>query len=431
MSIKTYVLENRKTIFTQIGITVLIFIILALAGFVYVQRNLDRILGYAVNKYVEKQYNTGSQDEDIETESDVVEVKPEAVQNIFSEESRIVDLIEKANPAVVSIVVSKNVPIIEKYNTNPFGDLWGNDFFSIPQYRQNGTELKEIGAGSGFIVSKEGLVVTNRHVVDDVNASYTLYTNDGKSYDVDVVARDTYLDLAVLKIKGEKTFPFLTFADSDSLKLGQNVVAIGNALGEFRNSVSVGVVSGLSRSITAGDGKGNSEVLEMVIQTDAAINHGNSGGPLLDINGKVIGVNVAVAEGSENIGFALPGNAIKSAVESVKLTGEIARPYLGVRFLPIDKEMQEKNNIPVDYGVIVTKGKTATELAVIPGSPADKAGIVENDIIIEIDGVRIDENKSLTSVIQTKKVGQKVSIKIMRKGSYMTLNAVLEKSEKN
>jgi len=431
MSIKTYILENRKTIFTQIGITILIFIILTLACFVYAQRNLDRILGYAVNKYVEKQYNTESQDEDVETESDVVEVKPQAVQNIFSQESRIVDLIEKANPAVVSIVVSKNVPIIEKYNTNPFGDLWGNDFFSIPQYRQNGTELKEIGAGSGFIVSKEGLVVTNRHVVDDVGASYTLYTNDGKSYDVDVVARDTYLDLAVLKIKGGKTFPFLTFADSDSLKLGQNVVAIGNALGEFRNSVSVGVVSGLSRSITAGDGKGNSEVLEMVIQTDAAINHGNSGGPLLDINGRVIGVNVAVAEGSENIGFALPGNAIKSAVESVKLTGEITRPYLGVRFLPIDKEMQEKNNIPVDYGVIVTKGKTATELAVIPGSPADKAGIIENDIIIEIDGVRIDENKSLTSVIQTKKVGQKVSIKIMRKGSYMTLNAVLEKSEKN
>ncbi len=426
MSIKNFIIQNKKTIITQVVITFVVVALCFLAIFAFLQNNMDKVISFVAQNYEE---NIKEDESENIQETSIKTDEPISSSPVFmSEESKVVNLVKKADPAVVSIVVSKDVPILEKYYSNPFGDLWGDNFFSIPQYRQNGTEKKQVGAGSGFIVSADGLVVTNRHVVSDESASYTLYTNEGKSYDVEVVARDTYLDLAILRIKGGKDFPYLSFADSDKILLGQTVVAIGNALGEFRNSVSVGVVSGLSRSITAGDGQGNSEVLERVIQTDAAINHGNSGGPLLDINGKVIGVNVAVAEGSENIGFALPGNAIKNALESVKKTGQIVRPYLGVRYLQITDELKEKNNIPVDYGVIVTKGKTDSELAVIPGSPADKAGVLENDIILTIDGQKIDQDRSLTSIIQSKKVGDRVELRIMRKGSAISLYAVLEKS---
>ena len=407
-------------------VTAATFFVLLMVTLAVIYIKADDISTFVINKYITSQHNERVS----QTEDDTSEVGvdlPQVIQNVFTQESHVVNLVEKTNPAVVSVVVSKNVPVVEQYYSNPFGDLWGNGF-SIPQYRQNGTEEKEVGAGSGFIVSSDGLVVTNRHVVSDTDASYTLYANDGKKYDVEVVARDSYLDIAILKIKGGGTFPYLEFGNSNTLKLGQSVVAIGNALGQFRNSVSLGVVSGLSRSVVAGDGQGNSETLEKVIQTDAAINPGNSGGPLLDIDGKVIGVNVAVASGSENIGFALPGNAVKSAVDSVKNTGKITRPYLGVRYLDIDKDFQNKNNIPVDYGVIVVRGQTPSDLAVLPGSPADKAGIKENDIILEIDGVKIEGSQSLISIIQEKEVGQIISMQVMRAGSIITVKATLQES---
>jgi len=429
MNIKTFLIQNKKIILIQVFTAIFVVALSFLAMFSYLQNNAQKVLSFIAKNYENKIQDEQNRDISTEIKESATGDLPNVLNSFVTDESRMINLVKKADPAVVSIVVSKDVPIIEKYYTNPFGDLWGDNLFSLPQYRQNGTERKQVGAGSGFIVSKDGLVVTNRHVVSDESASYTLYTNEGKTYDVTVVARDSYLDLAILKIKdGSGDFPYLSFADSDALQLGQTVVAIGNALGEFRNSVSVGVVSGLSRSITAGDGQGNSEVLEMVIQTDAAINHGNSGGPLLDSRGLVIGVNVAVAEGSENIGFALPGNAIKSALESVKKTGQIIRPYLGVRYMQITKELKEKNNMPVDYGVIVSKGKTDSEPAIITGSPAEKAGIKENDIILTIDGERIDEKRSLSSIIQSKKVGDKIELKIMRKGSFITVYATLEKS---
>ena len=356
---------------------------------------------------------------------------------VFSEEATVVNIIEKANPAVVSIVISKDVPVIERYyeNFNPFG---GNDFFNdffgngsfgfrIPQYREKGTEKREVGGGSGFFVSSDGLLITNRHVVDDEDAEYTVLTNDGEKYDAKVLARDSMLDVAVLKVNG-KNFPFLEFGNSDILKQGQKVIAIGNALAEFRNSVSVGVVSGLSRSILAGDLSGKSEFLEGVIQTDAAINPGNSGGPLLNLSGKVIGVNVAVQKGAENIGFALPSNTVKSIAESVKKYGEIIRPYLGVRYIQITKKLKEKNNLPVDYGVLVVRGDKQEELAVIPGSPADIAGIVENDIILSVDGVKLKEGKSLAYLIRQKNVGDTIELKILSKGKEKTLTATLKKA---
>ena len=357
---------------------------------------------------------------------------PSSAAFLYPIESLVVNTVKKANPAVVAITVSKNVPVYERYLErvpSPFGDFFGNDFFggfNVPQLRQNGTELREVGGGSGFLVSADGYIVTNRHVVADENAEYTVFTNDGKKYDANVVARDPALDLAIIKIGGSG-FPHLTFADSDKLEVGQSVIAIGNALAEFRNTVSVGVVSGLSRSILASDSLGrNAEVLDQLIQTDAGINHGNSGGPLLNLTGEVIGVNVAIAEGAENIGFAISGNSVKSVVESVQKTGKIVRPYLGVRYVEITEEIKEKNKLSVDHGVLVQRGATVSDLAVIPGSPADKVGIVENDIIVEIDGIKLTPEQSLASIIRTKKVGDSIRLKINHKGEEKTVTVTLE-----
>lgn len=361
-------------------------------------------------------------------------------RDIPTEESRIIEVVEQAKPAVVSIVITKDIPIIERYyqEFDPFGDNFFKDFFGgglrfrlpIPQQKQNGTEKQQVGGGSGFFVSADGYIVTNKHVVDDDKAEYTVITNDGKKYPAEILAKDSSLDVAVLRIKGDN-FPYLVFGDSDKLKVGQTVIAIGNALAEFPNTVSVGVISGLSRSITAGDSFGRSEHLEGVIQTDAAINPGNSGGPLLDIKGRVIGVNVAVSQGAENIGFALASNTVKGIVESVRKYGEIIRPYLGVRYLQITESLKEKNNLPVDYGVLVVRGETPEELAVIPGSPADKAGIVENDIILEVDGIKLEPGKSLSSIIRQKQIGETVKLKILHRGEEKIIEVKLEKAPKN
>lgn len=359
--------------------------------------------------------------------------------DVVTEESRIIDIVEKSSPAVVSIVITKDVPIIEQYyqEYNPFGDDFFKDFFGdgfgfgfrIPQQRQKGTEKREVGGGSGFFVSEDGYIITNKHIVDDDKAEYTVLTNDGEKYDAKIIAKDPWLDIAILKVDGTN-FKYLTFGNSENLKVGQTVIAIGNALGEFRNSVSVGVISGLSRSIVARDIYGKSEQLEGVIQTDAAINPGNSGGPLLDIKGNVIGVNVAMERGAENIGFALACNTIKSAFDSVKKYGEIVRPYLGVRYVQITESLKKKNNLPVDYGALILRGDTKEELAVIPGSPADKAGIVENDIILEVDGVKLEQGKSLASIIRQKQVGQTVTLKILHKGEEKEVKVTLEKAPK-
>ncbi len=338
------------------------------------------------------------------------------------------DIVEKVNPAVVSIVITEEVPVIEQFYEDPFGDFFGGNSpfrFRIPRYRQNGTEEKEVGGGSGFLISADGYIVTNAHVVSSEDANYTVFLNDEQSFDAEVIARDDVLDIAVLKIEGED-FPFLEFGDSDALRLGQGVIAIGNALGEFRNTVSTGVISGLSRSILAGDGFSAPESLENVIQTDAAINPGNSGGPLLDFSGKVIGVNVAVARGSENIGFALPANAVSATVRSIIEHGRVIRPYLGVRYIPVTDSVKEKNNLSVDYGALILRGESRDELAVLPGSPADKAGLEEYDIILEVDGQKVDEEHSLASLIRSKQVGDEVVLTVLHDGEEKEITVTLE-----
>ncbi len=410
--------DFQKILFINLfSILVLFFIGVGLAW-----HYRTNIFGSFAKEYLQETQNPGETD------------KGGAKIATFSQDSFVINAVKKTNPAVVSIVISQEVPKYETYidpnqqQTNPFGDMFpGLNFnFNVPQLRQNGTEKKDVGGGSGFFVSSDGLIVTNKHVVDQKNAEYTVFTNDGKKHTAKVVARDPVLDIALIKIEGSG-FPSLALGNSDSLAVGQSVIAIGNALGEFRNTVSVGVVSGLARSITAGDSlSGGSEVLDHVIQTDAAINPGNSGGPLLDLSGNVVGVNVAVAQGSQSIGFALPINSVKGAIESVKSTGKIIRPYIGIRYAPITAELKDKNNLSVDYGILVKNGATAGDLAVVPGSPADKAGIVENDIILEVDGVKIDDKTDFASIIRGKSVGQTINLKILHKGAEKNISVTLE-----
>ncbi len=345
-----------------------------------------------------------------------------------SQEEKIISAVNEFSPAVVSIIVSKDLPILEEYWISPFEEFFGPEF-KIPQYRQKGTEKKEIGGGTGFIISSDGMVITNRHVVADTEADYTVLTNDGQKYPAKVIARDSAQDLAILKIESTQgAFKVVKLGDSSKLQIGQTVIAIGNALGEFKNTVSVGVISGLGRTVTASGG-GEVETLEDVIQTDAAINKGNSGGPLLNLKGEVIGINTAIAVGAENIGFAIPINKAKKAIEQVKSLGKIVYPFLGVRYLLITDTIQKENNLEVDYGAWIVSGDN-TEPAVTPGSAAEKAGLKEGDIILEFNGAKITSENSLAKIIMNYNPGDKVTLKILRKSEEKTIEAFLgERSE--
>ncbi|MCA9353516.1 trypsin-like peptidase domain-containing protein [Candidatus Nomurabacteria bacterium] len=344
------------------------------------------------------------------------------------QEALVIDVVDRSNPAVVSVVVTKEVSTSGTYNLSPF-DLFFDDFFnfSLPDDSNEEKEKKDVGGGSGFFVSSDGLIVTNRHVVSDEDAEYSVVTIDGERHEARIVDIDPVIDIAILDVEGSG-FPTLSFGDSDTLRLGQSVIAIGNALAEFQNSVSTGVVSGLSRSIVAGDGLGASEVIDRVIQTDAAINPGNSGGPLLNLSGEVIGVNVAVATSSENIGFAIPSSSVSQIVKSVIERGRIVRPQLGVRYVPITKTIADKNFLDFEYGVLVTSGGDRDLLAVLPGSPADKAGIVEGDIILEIDGEKITTDRNFAQIIREKNIGDTIRLKILSKGQEKTISVVLEEA---
>ena len=340
------------------------------------------------------------------------------------------DVVEKNSSAVISITISKSIANRRSSIYDPFGwyELFGQDL-GLPNNNESESEsdgdskTQKIGSGSGFIITKDGMIVTNKHVVSDQEAEYTVVTSDGKEHPAKVLAMDPINDIALMKIEGQD-YQVLNLGDSDALKIGQTVLAIGNSLGEFSNTVSKGIVSGLGRNLTASGG-GQSEKLSNIIQTDAAINPGNSGGPLLNMNGEVIGVNVAMAQGAQSIGFAIPANQIKKVIEQVQKTGKITYPYLGVRYIPIDSQIKQKINFSYDHGVLVVRGDTVTDFAVIPGSPADKAGIVENDVILEINGTKIDEKNGLGDLIAKSDVGSVVVLKIWHKGEIKEVIAEL------
>lgn len=353
---------------------------------------------------------------------------PEAYVSNITYEQAIIDVVKEASPSVVSIIISKNLPVYQEQLVNPFGNSpdFGMPFdIKVPQYVQKGTKNQEVGAGSGFIVSKDGLIVTNKHVVSDKTASYTVLTNDGKKYTAKVLALDPVKDLAVIKIEDDKEFPSIKLGDSSGIQIGQGAIAIGNSLGEFKNTVSVGVISGLGRTINAADqGGGFSETLEDIIQTDAAINLGNSGGPLLNLKGEVIGINTATAEGAQTIGFAIPINLAKKDIDQIIKTNKIVYPFLGVRYALVDDEIKQKYNLSVDYGALVLPGKSG-EPSVTPDSAAKKAGIKEKDVILEFNGEKITQDNSITKIIQKYNPGDKVTLKVLRDGKEMDIDIVL------
>ncbi len=289
---------------------------------------------------------------------------------------------------------------------------------------------RALGKGTGFFVSKNGLIVTNRHVVSSAGATITVTTTDGTNHPGTLVAVDPILDIAIVRVGGS-TFTPLVLGNSDTLSTGQSVIAIGYALGTFQNSVSVGVVSGLSRSIVARGTNGEATYLDQVIQTDAAINKGNSGGPLLNLAGEVIGVNVATATTSQSIGFAIPINDVKQAITSVQKYGRIIRPYVGVRYTQITPEVSAARSLPVTYGVLVEEGSTASDPAVLPGSPAALAGIVSGDIILTLNGVKLDQAHSFASLIRQKTVGSTISLRILRAGVEQSVSVTLAEAPTN
>lgn len=340
---------------------------------------------------------------------------------IIDEESAVINTVEKTSPAVISIVITKDIPIFK--SRDPF-DLFFNPFDSR-EPEMLGTEKQKVGGGSGFFVSADGFIVTNKHVVSDTNADYTVITSDGKEYPAKVMARHPSADLAVIKIEG-KNFPVLDLGESETLKIGQTVIAIGYSLGEFTNTVNKGIISGLKRNITAGSILGGGEQLTNIIQTDAAINPGNSGGPLIDLNGRAIGVNVAMAQGAENVGFAIPIDQVKKTIDQVKKQGKISVPFIGVRYIILNDEIKSKNDLPYNYGALVVRGDTVTDFAVVPGSPADKAEISENDIILEINGEKIDANNQLGDAISSYNVGDEITLKVWHKGGVKEVKVKLE-----
>lgn len=350
----------------------------------------------------------------------------------LEEESATIDVVQNTTPAVVSIVATKALP---QYRSgvyrSPLDDFFGFpgfDFF-FPQYDQSPqgeTQEQQVSAGTGFIVSDEGLIITNRHVVDDTDASYTVILNDGDEFEATVLARDQILDIAVVKINLDgKDVHSLSLGDSDSLHIGQTVIAIGNALGEFSNTVTKGVVSGMGRTITAGGGQ-SASVIEEAIQTDAAINPGNSGGPLLDLHGNVIGVNTAISSSGQSIGFAIPINEAKRVISSVEEHGRIVRPFLGVRYLLLNESIAQKNNLDITEGALVVRGETREELAVMPGSPADRAGIEENDIITHVDGKKIETGTSLARLLAEYLPGDTITLTVLHDGETKDIQVTLD-----
>lgn len=419
---------RKRSLRVVVGIIVLSSVFGFVAGFVS-----NTYLYDEVKAYLEK-FNINLPPI-VEEQAAKVEVNEYVPQT--SQEAAVIKAVKEFSPAVASIIISKKVPVMEQYFYNPFG----SDFpdFSVPQYRQNGTELQQIGGGTGFIISADGYVLTNKHVVSEENAEYTVFTNDGKKFVAKVLAKDPVQDLAVLKIEQNKTlnssgelsvelFPVVKLGDSSNLQIGQTVIAIGNALGEFKNTVSVGVISGLGRTISASGG-GSVETLEDVIQTDAAINPGNSGGPLLNLKGEVIGINTAIALQAQSIGFAIPVNSAKKDIDQIQKLNKIVYPFLGVRYVLINDQVKEKYNLSVDYGALILKGDNG-EAPITAGSAAEKAGLEEKDIILEVNGAKITKDNSLSKTLTKYNPGDNVTLKVLRGTQETNLQATLgERSE--
>lgn len=332
-----------------------------------------------------------------------------------SESQLIASIAKTVGPSVVSVNVVTE--------TGASSDFFG---FTVPSRQQS-------AAGTGIIISSGGVIVTNRHVVPVGATQVSVTLSDGtKLDDVSVIGRtneNDNLDVAFLKVndlKGNKLTP-AEIGDSGKVQVGDVVVAIGNALGQFNNTVTSGIISGYGRSVIASDSgnAANSESLDDLLQTDAAINQGNSGGPLVNTDGKIIGINTAVAGNGQNIGFAIPINDVNGLIKQVLSTGKFERPYLGVRYVRLTADAAKEYGLDVQRGAYVLPSIDPAQPSVLPDSPADKAGLREKDVITAIDGTKIDETNSLTSLVGRHMVGDAVKLTVLREGKTITLNVKL------
>jgi len=325
------------------------------------------------------------------------------IENItVKEDSGVISSVKKVSPAVVSIIYTKDVRVFNPF-LSPFDD-------------QNETIEQQQGGGTGFVITSDGLIATNRHVANIDGAEYSVISADGKKYDAKVVSKDPIYDFAILKID-VKGLPTVEFGDSDDLEVGQRVIAVGNTLGEFQNSVTVGVLSGKERTIQASDQAGSSvQSVDNLLQTDAAINEGNSGGPLVNLKGQVIGINTATtAKGqAEGVGFAIPINSLKTAIDSISKYGKIVRPYIGIRYATVDEKIIAIKGMKKAEGVLIVGDESQSLPAIVPGSPADKAGLKEGDVILKINNDEIKAGNSLTRLLSQYQPGDEVTLKILR-----------------
>lgn len=333
-------------------------------------------------------------------------------QSVKNESQLISDIAKVVGPSVVSVDVTSAAQ--------------QTDFFGRSR------SIERQSAGTGIILSEDGYIVTNRHVIDAATTDVSVTLSDGTELDdVEVVGRtassDT-LDIAFLKVKDTKgkKLTAAKLGDSSKVQVGDKVIAIGNALGQFQNTVTSGIISGYGRNLEASDANGSeSESLQNLFQTDTAINEGNSGGPLVDISGEVIGINTAIAAGSaENIGFAIPINDVQGLIKSVLRSGKLERPYLGVRYVTLTDQYAYEYNLDIKRGAYLAPSEGAS--AIITGSPAEKAGLKEKDIITKVDGTAIDERNSLVSLVSRKAVGEQVELTVVRDGKEQTIKVTLE-----
>jgi len=327
------------------------------------------------------------------------------------------NLAESASPAVVNIRTVKTIKgggrVFRHFKKGPFGDDDPmKDFFDRFFDEDQKRDFKQRSLGSGFIIDKDGYIVTNNHVIDNAD-KIVVILSDEKEFEAQIVGRDKNTDLALIKIELNHNLPVLRFGDSDTLKVGQWVVAIGNPFG-LEQTVTAGIVSAKGRVIGSGP-------YDDFIQTDASINPGNSGGPLLNMKGEVVGINTAIVAGGQGIGFAIPVNLAKNIIVQLKSTGEVTRGWLGVGIQDISEEVAEYYGIKEKKGVLVTE--------VFPGDPADLAGIKPKDIILSVNGKAVESARQLTSMIADISVGDKIQIKINRDGKAKTIDVKIAKRE--
>lgn len=318
-------------------------------------------------------------------------------ETVISQEG---DVISKVAAEVGASVVS----ILTEAETS---SIWG--YSSVQQ-----------GAGTGIIISPDGYIVTNKHVVSSATKNIEVVLADGKSYkNVKFVGSDPSNDIAFLKIADVNKLPAAELGDSSDMKVGQKVIAIGNALGEYQNTVTTGIISALGRPVLASDSSGNTaEQLENLLQTDAAINLGNSGGPLVNFEGKVIGINTAIASDAQGIGFAIPINDVKGMVKTLLETGKVVKPFAGVRYVSLTPDIAKEYDLAVENGAYLVSA--GDQPAILSGGPAEKAGLKEKDIIIKIGDTAVDSRHPFASLIAQRTPGEKVQIVYIRDGKQAT-----------